>query len=210
MNRAPEPRSPSRAIRAATLRLPDPCLVVLVGAAGSGKTTLAARLFAPDQILSSDALRASVAGDESDQGATRAAFSILHRQLDRRLADGRTTVVDATSVTPYARRELVRSALVHGIPAVALVLALDPTLVLAQNATRAGRIVPELAVRRHLADLERSLRRGLETEGFHALHVVRTRSKLDELAIEWETSEVWRAEPCALSGGAIRPPMRRR
>ncbi|HYL40591.1 MAG TPA: hypothetical protein VET90_04715, partial [Candidatus Binatus sp.] len=35
--------------------LPEPCLVVLVGAAGSGKTTLAGRLVEPNQVLSSDA-----------------------------------------------------------------------------------------------------------------------------------------------------------
>ena len=44
------------------LRLPDPALVVLVGAAGAGKSTLAARWFAPGEILSSDACRGLVAG----------------------------------------------------------------------------------------------------------------------------------------------------
>ncbi len=170
------------------LRLPNPCLVVLVGAAGSGKSTLAARLFAPDAILSSDAYRAIVSGDEVDQGATRTAFAILHRQLDRRLADGRTTVVDATSVTPFARRGLVGRAATRGVPAVAVVLDLDPTLVLAQNATRTGRIVPEAVVERQLTDLERSLRRGLDAEGFSSVHVVRTRAEIDELAIEWDAA----------------------
>jgi protein phosphatase len=171
------------------LRLPDPCLVVLVGAAGSGKSTLAARLFAPDAILSSDAYRALVAGDASDQGASRAAFAILHRQLDRRLADRRTTIVDATNVTPFARRGLVRRATAQRIPAVAIVLDLDPTLVLAQNAARAGRIVPEPAVQGQLADLGRSLRRGLDVEGFAAIHVIRTHAELDALQIQWSASQ---------------------
>ena len=39
------------------IELPEPCLVVLVGAAGAGKSTLAARLFAPDLVLSSDGIR---------------------------------------------------------------------------------------------------------------------------------------------------------
>jgi predicted kinase len=186
VNRAAEPRLPARWTTGAGLRLPDPCLLVLVGAAGAGKSTLAARLFAPDAILSSDANRALLTGDASDQGATQAAFAILHRQLDRRLADRRTAVVDATNVTPFARRGLVRRAVAHGIPAVAVVLDLDPTLVLAQNATRPGRIVPESAVQRQLADLERSLRRGsLEGEGFEAVHVLRTRAELDDLSVEW-------------------------
>ena len=164
--------------------LPEPCLVVLVGAAGAGKTTLAARLFAADEVLSSDAHRALLAGDEADQAVTKPAFAILHRQLARRMAERRTTVVDATNVTSFARRSLVRRAVAHGVPAVAIVLDLAPSLVLARNATRAGRIVPEDAVRRQLADLARSLRRGeLDGDGFVAVHRLRTAEELDGLAV---------------------------
>ena len=154
-----------------TIALPEPSLVVLIGAAGSGKSTLARRLFEPDEILSSDAFRAVVSGDEADQGATRAAFALLHRELERRLAHGRTTVVDATNVTPFARRGLLDRAARHGIPAVAIALDLDPAIVLERNARRTGRVVPEAAVRRHLAELARSLLPGvLEAEGFAAVH----------------------------------------
>ena len=164
--------------------LPEPCLVVLVGAAGSGKTTLAARVFAPDQVLSSDAHRAMLTGDESDQRVTRTAFAILHRQLARRMAERRTTVVDATNVTSFARRALVRRATAEGIPAVAIVLDLPPVLVLTRNATRAGRIVPDGAVRRQLDDLARSIRRGsLDADGFAAIHVVRVPAELDTMAV---------------------------
>jgi len=168
------------------IRLPEPCLVVLVGAAGSGKSTLAARLFAADSILSSDAHRGLVSGDETDQRATRTAFAILHRRLARRLGDGQTTVVDATNVTSYARRSLVRRATDHGIPAVAIVLDLEPGLVLARNGLRGAGIVPEAVVERHLAALERSLRRGsLEHDGFDAVHVLRSPAEVDGLTIEW-------------------------
>jgi protein phosphatase len=157
-----------------TVALPEPCLVVLVGAAGSGKSTLAARLFAADRVLSSDAFRGVLTGDEANQAATRAAFAMLHRALDRRLAEGLTTVVDATNVTSFARRSLVRRAEGHGVPAVALVLDLDPTLVLARNATRACRIVPAAAVQRQLDQLAGSLRRDeLANEGFAAIHLFR-------------------------------------
>jgi len=166
----------------AILTLPEPCLVVLVGAAGSGKTTLAARLFRPDQVLSSDAYRGMIAGDEDDQSVTRVACKVLHRDLDRRLAAGQTTVVDATSVTSFARRALVRIAARHGVPAVAIVLDLPPDVVLARNAARPGRIVPEAAVRQQLADLARSIRREeLGGDGFSATYHLRKAWQVDSI-----------------------------
>lgn len=166
------------------LLLPEPCLVVLVGAAGAGKSTLAARLFAPQQVLSSDAYRGIVSGDEADQRATKVAFSILHRELDRRLAAGLTTVVDATNVTAFARRWLLRIATRHAVPAIAIVLDLDPVLVLARNAARAERIVPRAAIERQLAALARSLRRDeLAHEGFVSVHHLRTPSDIESISI---------------------------
>ena len=166
------------------IQLAEPSVVVLVGAAGAGKSTLAARLFAPGEVLSSDALRGIVAGDEADQGATRVAFSILHRELGKRLTAGRTTVIDATNVQPYARRQLVRRAVAAGVPVIAIVLQLPPALVLARNATRGGRIVPEPAVRRQIDDLDRSLRRGLDQEGFAAIHILRSGAEADAVELE--------------------------
>lgn len=174
--------------------LPEPCLVVLVGAAGSGKTTLAARLFKPDEVLSSDAYRELVGGDPANQSATRAAFAALHRDLARRMATRRTTVVDATNVTAFARRSLLRHAAAHDVPAVAVVLDLDPALVLARNAARPGRIVPETAVRTQLGDLARTRRNGaLEGEGFAAIHHFRTAAALDGLTIR--RADVRRSRP---------------
>jgi protein phosphatase len=164
--------------------LPEPCLVVLVGAAGSGKSTLAARLFATDEVLSSDAHRALLTGDEANQAVSKTAFAILHRRLARRMSERQTTVVDATNVASFARRSLTRRAAAHGVPAIAIVLDLAPALVLARNATRSGRIVPESAVRRQLADLERSLgREAFVADGFAAVHRVRTSAELDGLVV---------------------------
>jgi predicted kinase len=167
------------------IELPNPALVVLVGAAGAGKSTLAARHFAPSDVLSSDNFRAIVSGDEGDQRVTRIAFSILHRELDRRMAARRSAVVDATNVTPYARRSLVRRATAAAVPSVAIVLALEPALVLERNATRAERVVPVQAVGRQVQDLVRSLRHGLDDEGFAAVHVLRSPSEVDGLEIGW-------------------------
>jgi protein phosphatase len=167
------------------LVLPDPSLVVLIGAAGSGKSTLAARLFAPEEVLSSDALRAAVSGDEANQAASAVAFRILHRMLDRRLAGGQLTVVDATNTKADHRRPLVSRAKAAGVPATAIVLDLPPAHVHAQNAGRHARVVDRGVVDRHLAAIRRTLDTGqLVTEGFD--HVVILRSADDIAGFEVE------------------------
>ncbi|WP_323183959.1 AAA family ATPase [Streptomyces sp. NBC_01221] len=81
-----------------TLPVTDLSLVVLVGASGSGKSTFARRHFEPTEIISSDFCRGLVADDENDQSASRDAFDVLHYIAGKRLAAGRLTVVDATSL----------------------------------------------------------------------------------------------------------------
>ncbi len=165
--------------------LPDPSLVALVGAAGSGKSTFAARWFAPDEVLSSDRYREIVADDPRDQGATRAAFGALHRELARRLAAGRLTVVDATSVERHARTALIRRAGAAGVPAIAIVLDLPPPLVLARNAARHERPVDPAVVVHHLAVLRASVDRGaLEREGWSLVVRVSQAAELDGLRLE--------------------------
>jgi predicted kinase len=159
------------------VEVPVPGVVVLVGAAGAGKSTLAAAAFAMDEILSSDELRAAVSGDPADQSATRVAFGILHRELIRRLAAGRLVVVDATNLTEAARAAVLRRASIAGAPTLALVLLPPAAAVHARNLRRPGRSVPADVVDRQLAAAaslgvdEAAIRARLRAEGFTAVHV---------------------------------------
>lgn len=175
----------------AEIVLTDPSLVVLIGAAGSGKSTFAARHFAPEEILSSDRFRGLVSGDEADQRATRAAFGRLHRELGQRLAAGRTTLVDATSVEPSARRPLLAAAAAAGLPAIGIVLDLPSATVLARNAARRPRVVDEAIVRRHLARLRAALEGpepALWREGFADILVLRDPVEVDRVTIRRQPS----------------------
>ena len=92
------------------LTVPDFCLVVLIGASGSGKSTFAARHFQPAEVLSSDTFRLMVSDDENDQSATPDAFDVLHYIVGTRLRRGLLTVVDATNVQQAARASLIKLA----------------------------------------------------------------------------------------------------
>lgn len=165
------------------LTLPPAALVLLVGPAGCGKTTFARRHFAPGEVLSSDAVRRWLTGDEADQSQNRATFAILHRAVAARLAAGRLTVVDATNVEAAARRPLVGLARRHGRPAVALVFAFPEPIVQERNRRRSRRVAPEV-VTRHWRTLAAALERGaLETEGFDQVVVLRDPAEVEALRV---------------------------
>lgn len=145
--------------------LPIDGLVLLVGPAGSGKSTWAARHYQPEALLSSDRFRALVAGDEADQAASGDAFRVLHLVADGRLRRGLLSVIDATNLSANARRTLLRLAERHGCPASAVVFDISLERCLRQNASRPGRRVPEPVVRRHIEELRVAVAR-LPDEGY--------------------------------------------
>lgn len=165
--------------------MPGHALIVLVGASGSGKSTFAARHFRPTEILSSDAFRAMVADDASDQRATPAAFDLLHRAAGHRLTRARLTVVDATNLAASDRRGLLTLAQARGRPAVAIVLALAEAIAQDRNLGREGRVVDPAVVARG-SRLALDLAAGPErllAEGFQAVHVLSDAAMIDRLTI---------------------------
>jgi protein phosphatase len=153
------------------IKIPDLCLVVLVGVSGSGKSTFAQQQFRATEVISSDSCRALVSDDASDQSATRDAFDVLNFIAGKRLAGGRLTVIDATSVQPEARRSLIALAREHHVLAVAIVLDVPEQICAARNAARPDRNFGAHVVRQQHAQLRRSLR-GLRKEGFHRVFVL--------------------------------------
>ncbi|MEU5335468.1 polynucleotide kinase-phosphatase [Streptomyces asoensis] len=156
-----------------TLSVTDLSLVVLIGASGSGKSTFAREHFRSTEVISSDFCRGLVSDDENDQSATRDAFDVLHYIAGKRLAAGRRTVVDATSVQPEARRQLVELAKQYDVLPIAIVLDVPEEVCAERNAARTDRAdMPRRVIQRHIRELRRSLRH-LEREGFRKVHVLR-------------------------------------
>ncbi|MFF9263887.1 polynucleotide kinase-phosphatase [Streptomyces longwoodensis] len=168
------------------LHVTDLSLVVLVGASGSGKSTFARRHFKPTEVISSDFCRGLVSDDENDQSATRDAFDVLHYIAGKRLAAGRRTVVDATSVQKEARRQLIDLARQYDVLPIAIVLDVPEEVCAERNASRPDRAdLPRRVVRRHTRELRSSLRH-LEREGFRKVHVLRGVEEVEHATVVTE------------------------
>ncbi|GAA2896814.1 MULTISPECIES: polynucleotide kinase-phosphatase [Streptomyces] len=168
------------------LPVTDLSLVVLVGASGSGKSTFARRNFKPTEIISSDFCRGLVSDDENDQSVTKDAFDVLHYIAGKRLAAGRRTVVDATSVQPDARRQLIDLARQYDVLPIAIVLDVPEEVCAERNAGRTDRAdMPRRVIHRHTRELRRSLRH-LEREGFRKVHVLRGAAEVEHATIVTE------------------------
>lgn len=154
------------------ITLPELCLVLLVGASSSGKSSFARRHFLPTEVVSSDACRAALADDEGDQSATDDAFELMHAIVAKRLKRGRLTVVDATNVQAASRRGWIALAKQYHVFCVAIVFDLPEKLLQERHAQRTDRPFGPHVIRHQRLDLGRSLR-GLDREGCRFVHVFR-------------------------------------
>lgn len=164
------------------LTVPETCLVVLVGASGSGKSTFAAEKFGRFEVISSDFCRGLVSNDENNLDATAAAFDLLDHIVGKRLAAGLLTVVDATNVQSQARASLIKLARDHDVLPIAIVLDVPKEVCLQRHAARRDRPFGERVIHRQVDQLHRSAK-GLRREGFRRIHVLDSVEKVDNARI---------------------------
>jgi protein phosphatase len=138
------------------LSIPELSLVLLVGASGSGKSSFGRKHFLPTEVISSDFCRGLISDDENDQAATKDAFELLDAIARKRLARGKLTVIDATSVQPESRKPLIEIALDHAF-AVAIVFDLPERLCQDRNRSRADRQFGPHVMRNQSQQLRHSL-----------------------------------------------------
>ena len=141
---------------------------MLVGATAAGKSDWARAWFEPDQIVSSDRLRAVVGRGERDQRASRDAFELLDLIVAKRLARGLTTVIDTTGLEAKRRAAWRELAAAAGVPAHAVVLDAPEKVVRERNRAR-GTPVPPKVVAAQLREAA-AVFATLGDEGFAGVH----------------------------------------
>jgi predicted kinase len=160
----------ARPVTIPNVPLPDPAVVVLIGAAGSGKSTWASAHYRRAEIVSSDDLRGVVGSGPADLDASADAFDLLERIVTARTSRELTTVIDTLGLDATRRDRWRTAARAAGLPAVAVVLDTPGPVCRRRNAVRDRRVpAPTLTdqVRRVTA-----LRDSLAAEGWDHVEVV--------------------------------------
>ena len=148
-------------------------LILLIGLPGSGKSSLAQQLLAEDSqspLISTDAIRSQLFGDEAIQGAWLLVWREVQRQFQQAVvqiscAAARRAIYDATNTQRRHRREVIALARATGFTHVTGLWLNTPVwLCLARNRRR-DRLVPEdviFRMHRQLRDAPPSLQEGLD------------------------------------------------
>jgi F420-dependent oxidoreductase-like protein len=153
------------------VRLPDPCLVVLIGVAGAGKSSWARNYFRAEAIVSTDELRAVVGRHRLDLSAHQDAVEVLELVVAKRLRRRLLTVVDSTGLDAAFRRRMIGLAAAADVPCHAVIVDTPEREARARNKQR-PEAVPSKVLTQQLQSLAATVASLDEppNEGFDAVH----------------------------------------
>jgi predicted kinase len=161
------------------IKLPQRTLIVLCGAAGSGKSTFAQRLVESHQqqglkvtsIVSSDYCRALVSDDETNQQVNRDSFDLFHYIIYKRMLQGRLTIADSTALQAEARHRMLGLARRHNYYTCIFVFDIPIEICILQDQAR-PRTVGEQVISYHTNQLQQVLA-DIRGEGWHQVHIIK-------------------------------------
>lgn len=154
--------------------------VMLVGAPASGKSTWAEKMCRGYVIVSSDAIRGELYGDESIQGDPAKVFEIAHERILKAIENGQAVVFDATNMKYKNRMAIMRKLekFIH-LNKECHIFA-EPYLVLMGRNEARKRKVPEDVIWRMIRGFEMPTR----AEGYNRIVVHNTVSIKTEVVID--------------------------
>ena len=155
----------------------DPCMIMLCGLPGSGKSYLTRYLFVDTPsgqhqvpaVHSSDAIRQELLGDANDQSQTQRIFQTLHKRIRRDLMDGKHVIYDATNLHRKQRRAFLQSLQKIPCQKICILMATEYALCCQRNKQR-ERTVPQEVMK----DMVRSFQPPAYTEGFDKICLLYT------------------------------------
>lgn len=133
-----------------------PKLYVMIGISGCGKSTYSEKLNVP--VVSSDAIRKELFGDEDIQESPEKVFALAHKRVREYLESGSDVVFDATNVSAFARETLLDA--VKGVPCerIGVVFTITPEEALRRQEHRDRKVPVDVINRQH-----RTLQRDMDT-----------------------------------------------
>ncbi|PMB12122.1 AAA family ATPase [Fischerella thermalis CCMEE 5273] len=143
-------------------------LFLLIGLPGSGKSTLAKQLVTQcpqRRLVSTDAIRGQLFGDEAIQGPWLLIWRETERQFQRAIATDSTVIYDATNAQRRHRREVITLARDIGFTHITGIWVKTPVwLCIARNQRRKRQVPEDVIFRmyRQLRDAPPSLEEGLD------------------------------------------------
>ena len=141
----------------------EPIAYVLVGCPACGKSTFAKNFDNDTVVVSSDAIREELYGDEAIQGNGKEVFSLYYDRAIAAIEKGYNVILDATNVTRKARKNIFSTLGKSNVDCkfVAICFERELDVLLKQNAGRERKVPKEVIERMY-----HNYVRPAEQEGF--------------------------------------------
>ncbi len=124
---------------------------MMIGCPGSGKSYEAERIARLEDavIVSSDAIRGELYGDESCQNNPKRVFELVDKRVREALESGKNVIMDATNITGRHRARWVTKMKTDGIKMIAVVMETPLDLCLERQNLRDRKVPEDVICRMH-------------------------------------------------------------